>query len=293
MYNNSHIKQDSRQSRDKTNRGHKGFVCRICRQHHPLRKCKRFLHMNSTKRQQLVKTYGYCKNCLAHSHSQGTCFTKTGCRYCGKSHHTLLHVHQRLHQSKNQKMQYPPHTSDTKKKSTQKETESTSKSNYTSLSRILKQNSTTLLPTLLLKIDSKNGNPIVRCLLDSGSKTSSISSKITDNLGLTTLTLDDETLCPATLTSLFDQEIQMKVALKVNNRISIHTPSKTISSSVEDKFKNIVLADPKFFKSAPIDVILGADVYSRVLSEGFLTRPGLPTAQNTIFGWVLCGLFSE
>lgn len=278
--------------------GNRQYICKICRRPHPLRKCRRFLEMNLTKRQQVVKTYGYCANCLAHSHSQGSCFTKTGCKRCSKNHHTLLHAHPRLQQrsrktsstrtqsrpKENQKDQEPDSSRSTSRSKTSSE--------QTSLSAILKQNAVTLLPTILAKINSKNGNSILRCLLDSGSKLSFITSKIVDKLGLTTLALDDETICLLTLISIYDSNIRIQTTLKMNNRVAIHTPNKSLPDSYKKKFQNIMLADSEFYKSGSIDIILGVDIYSKIISEGILNRDGLPTAQNTIFGWVIYGVCS-
>jgi len=50
------------------------------------------------------------------------------------------------------------------------------------------------------------------------------------------------------------------------------------------------LADPSYFEPGPIDILLGADYTAAVMREG--QRNGerySPIAQNTIFGWVLCG----
>lgn len=272
--------------------GHKDhpFLCRICRKPHSLKRCYRFLEMNVCKRQEVVRTYGYCKNCLAHTHSQGSCFTKTGCRNCHKHHHTLLHTHARL----DKPVQSTAHTttSDSKKQEKVSKTQpiSTSTSENTSLCAILKQNSVTLLPTVLVSIDTKKGKSVVRCLLDSGSRTSCISSKTIEKMSMTTLALEDETICPLTLSSIHDSDIQIEVILKMNNRIAINTPNKSLPSSFKKKFHNIILADTKFYKTAPVDIILGVDIYSRVIREGVLNRDGLPTAQNTIFGWAFYGL---
>ncbi|XP_075167921.1 uncharacterized protein LOC142240089 [Haematobia irritans] len=269
------------------------YICRLCRQSHPLRKCKRFLSMNITKRKETVQKYGYCKNCLAHEHSGNACFTTTGCRFCKKDHHSLLHAHPRLQntQRKNSSSSSSKKPSVKTEKPTVSSTPSTAfNSASTTLSAILKQNAVTLLPTALVSVTTKKGNCVLRCLLDSGSNSSSISSKIVDKLDLTTLTLEEETICPLTLISTHNSDISIDTVLKVNNRISMHTPSKSIPQSYVQHFSNLVLADKDFYKSAPISIILGVDVYSRIISEGFLNRSGLPTAQNTIFGWSIYGI---
>lgn len=267
------------------------YVCRVCRHRHALRKCKRFLQMNVAKRQQIVRDYGYCGNCLAHSHSEDSCFTKTGCKYCNKNHHTLLHENQRLRSPKVEKS-HTQYTNAPKEGHPPKAAMSASinETATLTLSAILKQNSITLLPTILAKISSKNEEFVVRCLLDSASKVSCISSKTVEKLGLTSLTLDEETLCPTTLISRNNPDIKLEVTLKVNNRISIRTPNRSISSNIKTKFDNMVLADPEFYKCSFIEIVLGVDVYSVLITDGIIIRTGLPTAQNTRLGWVLYGI---
>ncbi|KAI5643728.1 fibronectin type III domain-containing protein [Phthorimaea operculella] len=55
--------------------------------------------------------------------------------------------------------------------------------------------------------------------------------------------------------------------------------------------QNIALADPEFNKSRPIDLLLGAKVYAKIILSG-LIKPSdekLPIAQQTQLGWLLCG----
>lgn len=276
----------------------KSFICRICRSNHPLRKCKRFLGMNTIKRLEMVKKYGYCQNCLAHSHSQGRCFTRTACRYCHKDHHSLLHANARFHKNNTRRppsrsLSPEPRLTENHCNPKQSTSSVTSKAkNNTSLSAILKQNTNTLLPTVTVYIEDASKSLKIRCLLDSGAKYSSISSTVVTKLRLTTLTLNDETICPTTLISTFDSTTKVDVILRVTNRISIHTPEKDLAKNMASKFHNIILADDLFHKSGPIDIILGVDIYSRVMNEGILSRSGLPTAQNTIFGWTIYGSFA-
>lgn len=274
------------------------FICRLCRKPHPLRTCRRFLRMNTTERQQAVRTYGYCANCLAHEHSQGSCFSKTGCRYCHKSHHTLLHINHRTKKPSQSRCARSPTPHDSTVKSPQPNEGSSSQaynstnSFQTSLTAILKQNAISLLPTVLVRIMHKEKIHYARCLLDTGSKMSSISSKFVEKIGLTTLALDEETICPVILESHHDSDCKVKATLKVNNRIAIRTPTESLPESLRNKFHNLLLADREFYKSSPIDIVLGVDNSSRIMSEGMINKSGLPTAQNTIFGWVLYGSFS-
>lgn len=278
--------------------GDNRFMCRLCRRKHPLRICYRFLNMNTSDRQNVVAKYGYCKNCLAHSHSQGTCFTKTGCNYCKKNHHSLLHAHPRLNQPS---IKTSTSTNSSEPPSQQPSTSKAAKSNQhlptakplststTTLSSLLQRNGLSLLPTALIKIEGNGRKKIARCLIDSGAKVSSISKTFVDKMHLTTLQLRDEIVAPVTLWSCTDATFKLTTTLRVSNRISIRTPSENLPESIRTHFKNLVLADREFYKSSSIDLILGVDIYSRIITEGMFSRPGIPTAQNTYFGMIVYG----
>ncbi|XP_011149109.1 uncharacterized protein LOC105189009 [Harpegnathos saltator] len=58
--------------------------------------------------------------------------------------------------------------------------------------------------------------------------------------------------------------------------------------------RGLQLADPDPFGSDPIDLIIGADLYGRILSDGRRIGGGdESTAQNTVFGWILSGRVSS
>lgn len=270
---------------------HKSFKCRICKGNHPLRMCRKFLAMNVTERIRAVRIHKYCPNCLAHDHSQGSCFTKHGCKICNKFHHTLLHINPRLVEASSSsrsrsRSSSPPTTS--KNARARAPSPSTSlQSKSSSLTAILRQNTVILLPTVLVKIDTTNEH--ARCLLDSGSPISRISRRIVDKLVLTTLTLEEETICPLTLKSRFDSTSKIEGTFRVDNRLTLHTPTRSLPESFKRNFRDLFLADSKFYESAGIDVIIGVDLYPKVLCEGVISKTGLPTAQSTIFGWTVYG----
>ncbi|XP_044749679.1 uncharacterized protein LOC123310276 [Coccinella septempunctata] len=54
---------------------------------------------------------------------------------------------------------------------------------------------------------------------------------------------------------------------------------------------NLKLADPEFYTARPIDIILGADVYGSIILPQLRKGPdgSTPTAQLSIFGWLVLG----
>lgn len=123
---------------------------------HALKSCRRFHNLNTLERMHVARVYGFCENCLAHTHSQGTCFTKTSCWYCGKAHHSLIHTHSWLEQTTTSQ---PKMTSSGIRRSRSASPSSSNRglrllnstSTPTSLSAILNRNNDTLLPTILAR----------------------------------------------------------------------------------------------------------------------------------------------
>ncbi|KAH8241674.1 hypothetical protein KR038_004770, partial [Drosophila bunnanda] len=70
--------------------------------------------------------------------------------------------------------------------------------------------------------------------------------------------------------------------------VRIRTPIRELSETVLAHFRDITLADDRFYLPATISVVLGADMYPKVMQPGFLKiQDGLPVAQST--GWVVSG----
>ena len=54
------------------------------------------------------------------------------------------------------------------------------------------------------------------------------------------------------------------------------------------------LANPHFYKAAGIDVVLGADLYQSIITEGLVSRgKGVPVAHHTVLGYVFSRVYIE
>lgn len=273
------------------------FLCRLCQRPHPLRLCRKFLDMTMADRLNAVRRHKYCVNCLAHGHSHGTCFSDRGCHHCHKFHHTLLHVNPKLRDqllpgnssSRSQSRSVSPQPS-TSTRSNYRAVERTrpAVSSQGSLTSLIHKNTIILLPTVLVRIDAK---VMARCLLDSGSLVSRIARGFADKHKIARLTLREETICALTLYSRHDSSVKIEGTFRVDNRIAMKTPLESLPEDYHKHFPHLLFADPDFHKSAGIDIVIGVDLYPRVMSEGVYSRSALPTAQSTIFGWAIYGSF--
>ncbi|KAH8289985.1 hypothetical protein KR018_007838, partial [Drosophila ironensis] len=73
-------------------------------------------------------------------------------------------------------------------------------------------------------------------------------------------------------------------------------PSRPVPPEVVESLPDIQpdMADPSFHQGAPIDILIGADLYPSILLEG--SRRHICCSllgQETVFGWVLSGPVRE
>jgi hypothetical protein len=74
--------------------------------------------------------------------------------------------------------------------------------------------------------------------------------------------------------------------------ITLNLPRHSLPPSprVREKYSHLALADPTFDIAAPVDVLLGADLFPSIMDgRQVSTDELLPTAYSSIFGWVLIG----
>ncbi|KAI8116213.1 hypothetical protein CVS40_11675 [Lucilia cuprina] len=69
-------------------------------------------------------------------------------------------------------------------------------------------------------------------------------------------------------------------------------PKDKIDDRVALLYTNLRLADPNFYKNIDINVVLGADVYARLIKPNIQPESvGSPLAQDTVLGWIIIGKF--
>jgi hypothetical protein len=66
-------------------------------------------------------------------------------------------------------------------------------------------------------------------------------------------------------------------------------PMSDIDTATWEFPTDVKLADKDFYKSAPIDILLGAEIFFEILMQGRYDFKGLPVLQNTKLGYILSG----
>jgi hypothetical protein len=255
-------------------------TCHFCKGEHPIYQCSQLLDLSITERKKQVKNHKLCFNCLFNNHQVQNCKSKYSCRKCNERHHTILH--QESEQTTNNEVLTAVDTVN----------------NHAFL-----RNKFVLLSTAIVLVkNSSNQYVECRALLDAGSQSNFISehmvTKLNLNLHKTNLTVGGLNQTISTITqatkvimkSRVDQSICEQFKCFVVPKITEDLPNDVIDKSLIYIPPNIKLADPLFHKTRPVDLLIGAELFSNLLSDGRISQSGhQPHFQETKLGWVIAG----
>ncbi|GFV76831.1 DUF1758 domain-containing protein [Trichonephila clavipes] len=134
-------------------------------------------------------------------------------------------------------------------------------------------NSQVLICTALVNVcDSFGGTRLCRVLLDSGSQACLITSSCLERLGLRRKRTNVRISCLGAsdtrtngiseikFTPHFTSNISFVTSVYVVNKIVGQLPHFSLDSSWSEPFSDLKLADPTFFKSGPIDILIGVNI---------------------------------
>ncbi|GFW55939.1 integrase catalytic domain-containing protein [Trichonephila clavipes] len=248
--------------------------CPSCNGDHTLSRCDTFLKLSVQGRSDFVKTNNVCFNCLTQFHSVKTCKSKFRCKKCKKPHRSLLHIENVSAKGRQGAVNVlnsrelsvnAPVFSPVPISSTSEPSEHSRVVDVTSCISDMNPDVQILLCTALIQVRDIWGNyQTCRCLLDSGSQASLITNECIERLGLR--------------------------KEKANVRISCMIPHLDLDSSMRELFGDISLADPAFYKSGPIDVLLGVDLTLPLLKGQTLSLgKDKPFAIPSELGWIIGG----
>ena len=269
-------------------------LCPVCKGPHFINKCTLFIQKTPTQRLETVKQAKRCVNCLSAKHAVQSCPSKYSCRSCQKKHHSMLHV------------ESSPTATETALPTASISKSEINTENVTSLfsTSKLQSRSSVLRATARVKIGSPSGRTIIaRALLDQGSEITFITEQIVQTLKLRRLKLPISISAVGGVdagTCRYAAQIQLSPSdasypiltstASIMKSLTKYTPPLINSTSDWRHLADLALADPNPTSSDPIDIIIGADLYSEIILDGVRKgERGQPIAQNTILGWILSG----
>lgn len=284
----------------------KNTKCSFCKQdNHPTYKCRKLLSFNINKRFVELQKAGVCTNCLHSGHIAENC-NHGSCHVCKQKHNTILHDNSqsidfsKIPQENNASSLVTITSSD---ENVSSDTISTSTTTVSLSSNSKGQNKCQiLLATATVYLLDKN-KEFVKCraLLDSASQSNFCTADLFQPLGILGKQVNfpvsgiSETLCYA----LYQTETQIcsisgkfkaSVPFLVIDNITTQLPQSSFDHSFLNIPDNLNLADDCFNVSSKVDVLLGTEVFYRVLLDGQIQLgPSKPILQNTKFGWIVAG----
>ncbi|XP_058977743.1 uncharacterized protein LOC131802172 [Musca domestica] len=303
-----------------SNRSSPEKTCVLCpSQSHHLRSCPEFRNRSLSDRLSIVKRHHCCINCLSRGHDVKNCSSTHSCAKCNRRHHTLLHREAfqvsrsannvppsshgpsgsapapRLPETANFNPNLPSTSSGQQSSSVNRQVFHTS------------QNRTVLLGTAMVNIVHQGMTYPARALIDPASEASFISARLQQRLGISTTSTQatvsgvnqtvstlSRKLCSFGISSSIDSSVLMKITALVVPTISGNLPSFVVSTEFSSRLPNLRLADTQLFDCRPVDMLLGADIYPKILLQGMQSNiMGSLIAQNTVFGWIITGPISS
>ncbi|GFY18128.1 DUF1758 domain-containing protein [Trichonephila clavipes] len=276
--------------------------CKLCFSSHSLHRCEKFLKMNINNRWNFVKKSKLCFNCLRGNHNVSSCKFTTSCRACKQRHHTVLH------QFQSSPREIPVSNSNQNLAATSDQNVvqplATSQEQFCLAGQMNYSNSI-LLSTAIVRVKNSQGQYVnCRALIDGGSQTSLITESCSKNLNLPfyesentiyILGLDNKVAAYATkrvelqLSPHFSQDIFAVNALVVKE-LTCNLPNFIVSKFDWPHINGLQLADPSFYISRPVDMILGADIFFDLIPYGKISgTKNQPSALNSKLGWLLSG----
>ncbi|XP_052746947.1 uncharacterized protein LOC128199817 [Bicyclus anynana] len=264
------------------------YRCSVCKNHHRIYDCPIFLAKSVGERKTDVSRLRLCFNCLRGSHSLRFCRSGS-CRTCNELHNTLLCTISNKHDS------VP-----TSNRTTKNTTLNVPNNNVVNCSTSIQNTNQIILSTALITVTNPKTNQIekVKALLDCGSQSTFISQSLKQKLsldsepintiniiGIGNTSCDEVTeTCTLQLGSI-NKDFNIQLTCYVMKQLTGQIPKIPINIQQLQIPTDIQLADPTFDQPAPIEVLIGADIFWDILGcEQHSFGPNNPKLRSSKFG---------
>ncbi|XP_050431415.1 uncharacterized protein LOC126839984 [Adelges cooleyi] len=261
--------------------------CHCCSGNHKLYFCDKFKGFSLAERLSFVRKESLCFNCLSPRHLSNACKSIYTCRYCNRSHNTLLHFEKPKDVAK-------PKADDG----------TVSSPNQSTALLAGDGRAHVFLATAVIIVLDKFGNKCqCRVILDSGSQINFISKRLATLLQLPAR----KTCLPISGIGAKQVQAASSINIKVSSRVSDYEVDllcyvlpnivSALQSCAEPQGGwNIPselipqLADPDFDKHRAVDLLIGGGIFFDILgTERRMLLPAALCLQESQFGWVVTG----
>jgi len=295
--------------------------CKICEGDHPVYKCSNLLKLSIADRKMKIIEKRLCLNCLGSGHYARDCKASM-CKKCNKKHNSIIHEDAPEERGSSPSKQ-PCEDSRTTVVMSCTETQRNPSvgfqmSNKQSVSDTKNYNLATsvyctshrgtrvvLSTARIFVLDSNNEERCYRALLDPGSQSNLITSDLVRELklaccneihpisGINKVVTRVNKIARIRIKSIhsnFETEVECLVVPTITEQL----PQTKISAAKLHIPWDVKLADPTYNKPGPIDVLLGAGVYWKIITGAPENQvKGKPALQNTQLGVIIGGELEE
>ncbi|XP_011313390.1 uncharacterized protein [Fopius arisanus] len=239
-----------------------GYPCSYCKRDHYIASCSEFKALSPIARKEVADKLYLCYNCLGN-HSIRVCQTSRTCRTCQERHHTLLH----LDRSRRPAPTRP--TSQTFSAQPQHQ-QSARPAQLSGVPSVTYNNAGEESLVRQLKLKKQRSSIQISGVGESSFGTRS---------GEVHLTLQ----------SIYSVE-RINVPAHSLDHLTSSLPTFSAEDLDWDHLDDLNLPDPNFRVFAPIDLLIGADVFGRIIKPSIIKQGAdAPVAQLTSFGWNVFG----
>ncbi|XP_053698991.1 uncharacterized protein LOC128745961 [Sabethes cyaneus] len=277
--------------------------CDFCSKPHANFTCSEFRSLSIPQRLAKVREKRVCFNCLRKGHQGKNCPSDKTCFKCKRRHHSLLHLEEKPQATEENS------PAQVEASAMQDENKQPSQSQLTtatcSSSKTRPKQHVLLLTAVVDVIDANCNSHPVRVLLDSASQANLISRSMVEILGLkqrpsnvvvagvNNIKSHASSSCVVTVHSRYSNFVA-DVSCLVTDKVTADLPSTSIDVGSLNLPTGVRLADPQFYQKGKIDMLLGNQLFLKLILPGEITlSDNTPILRETQFGWVVGGTYDE
>ncbi|XP_062558135.1 uncharacterized protein LOC134223013 [Armigeres subalbatus] len=283
--------------------------CVACKDSHHLFQCSVFQKLSVADKDAMLKSHGLCRNCFRPGHQAKDCLSKFRCRICRRRHHTLVcFKSEKGNTASVAEAAGGSHPSNSKDSQGSSGSSSIQVVNMAatdvSVSGAANQvTSQVLLATAVVIVEDDFGVKYhARALLDSGSESNFVSERLVQRMKVVRKKIDVSVLGIGQGITKVKHMVQAAIRSRISDfsrdmrflvlsKVTANLPTTSINTERWVLPKGIELADPAFFTSKEVDIVLGIEAFFEFFKSGRRITIGknLPSLTDSVFGWVVCG----
>lgn len=278
--------------------------CLVCPDSHPLYQCNKFSKMNIEEKEKEIRRHQLCRNCLRKGHPAKECPSSSTCRRCRGHHHTQICPQSECDSSKSKAAEASPPADTSVQSAASPPSASVSATLEISGHAAVgaKPKRVLLATAIIIVVDDSGREFPARALLDSGSECSFVTESFSQlikarrrkvHLPISGIGQSKAHVRSMLLTTIRSRinEYTASVELLVMPKVTMDLPSSSLDVSTWKIPSEIQLADPAFYKTSSIDIVLGAELFFDLFSMSGRIDLGinLPVLVNSVFGWIVTG----